>query len=115
METLRWFVEGVVGLVLDFIAGAGEALVVLNADFDWGLPVELARFIGILLAIFLLLGGLTRLFLWKPRSGQPQSIVLKTTQTPRQVVAEDVRGFVWLSLRVAVVGGLLWLVLRAAG
>lgn len=114
METLRWFLEGLLGLILDFIGGMGDVVVMLSAEFDWGLPTDLARFIGILLAVFLLAGGIARLILWKPRFNKPQSIVLRTTETPAQVLSQDIRNFFFVLVRIGIVLGLVWLVLSAA-
>ena len=115
METLRWFLEGLLGLLLDFIAGMGEVAVSLNSEFAWGLPAGVARFGGILIAALLLGGGIARLLLWRPRFNRAQVITLTTAQTPRQVLSQDLSNLLWVIVRLVAVLVVLWLVLSARG
>ncbi len=102
METLRWFLEGLVGLIGDFMDLMGRAVSAVAREFDLDMTPDLASLMGIVIGALIIWGSATAILKWDRKGNRPQMIQLPTAQTPDQVVAADRRNFVALMVKVVV-------------
>lgn len=100
MEMLRWFLEGLMGLIGDFMDLLGRAVGALASEFDLDLAPDLANLMGIVLGVLIIWGSATAMLKWDRKGSQPQAFPLKTEKTPNQVVAADWNGFLSMVIRV---------------
>jgi hypothetical protein len=104
MEQLRWFVQGVLGLLSGYIAFCGQLGQSLAEDFELGMPTEIANLIGIAIGVLILVAFLRSIFKWGRKGNRPQAITLYTKDTPLDVVGKDLAGLVRLVIVAAAVG-----------
>lgn len=100
---LRWFLNGVTGLVkamVDLLARVAQGI---GGEFDYDISDAEAQLLGMVLATLVLYAFGRRLFKWERKANQPQSFPIKTAETPAQVVAKDRDAFLALLVRLVLV------------
>jgi len=115
METLRWFLLGLVDLLRDFMVLLGRGVAALAREFELDLTPELTNLLGIALGVWIIWGSVGAMTRWNRNGNQPQRFPLTTAQTPDQVVAADRNNFVAMIFRVLVVALVLVVVISLRG
>lgn len=100
MEMLRWFLEGLIGLVGDFMDLLGRGVGALAREYELDMAPDLASLLGAVLGALIIWGSVSAMLKWDRRGNRPQMIQLPTAQTPDQVVATDRHNFVMLLFKV---------------
>lgn len=107
MELLRWFIEGVVGLLRLYFGFWMDLGSLAREAMGLNMPPIAMDFLAVLIGVGLLAGGLARALQWDRRGNRPQAITLYTGQTPDQVVRNDRIAF----MRVLLVAALIVIIL----
>ncbi len=103
MEMLRWFLEGIAGLVGDFMGLLGRGVGALAREFELDMAPDLESLVGFVLGVLIIWGSLNAMFKWNRHGNRPQMIQLPTAQTPDQVVAADRHNFLALVFKIVLV------------
>jgi hypothetical protein len=98
-------------LLSGYFALWGRGASALSSEFQLDLSPVVANSIGFLFGGLSLWAFLNYMLTWDRKGTQPQSITLKTADTPNQVVAKDLDKFLLLVLRVVLFLALLAVVM----
>lgn len=100
-EQVQWFINGLADLLNFLVDVCARMAQGIGSAFDMNISDAESRLVGLLLTTVVIYAFLRRLLKWDRKANQPQSITLKTSDTPAQVVAKDRDAFLGLVFRLA--------------
>lgn len=115
MDEIRQFIGGLLDLLEAYLALWGRGVAAVGEEFDLGISTALANLIGFFLGVVSLLAFLNVVFKWDRKGNQAQAIILRTAETPDQVVAKDRSKFLMMMLRVSIVILILAVLISSRG